>query len=134
MSSLARAERQGIQVIEATHRPRQRPISGCLGWVPACARMPFILACIAAIARAGLDGGKPRRCTIYNLQLSSMPQIWKGGGIIRARLLQTDPECLETNSEAGQLDGGSLDSPPDSTAMPGLRKVVALPPCRIRAC
>jgi len=93
-------------------------------------------ACIASYAqRHALNGGSLGAAKrITTLQLSSIAQIWKGGCIIRARLLQRIQMALTTtNPQADQLDGGIL-VPAQITANARLRQVVAAaarphPPC-----
>jgi len=67
--------------------------------LPALARLPSILACIASYAQGmGLDV-EASALHDYNLQLSFDAQIWKGGCIIRARRLHKNgSKCLRHQS------------------------------------
>ena len=61
----------------------------------------------------------------YNLDMSAIGQIWKGGCIIRARLLQRIQDAYTNNS---QLDNLMLDpwfADQINRRLPGLRQVVA---------
>ncbi|HBH72920.1 MAG TPA: phosphogluconate dehydrogenase (NADP(+)-dependent, decarboxylating) [Synechococcales bacterium UBA10510] len=93
------------------------------------AMAPLFDACVlAAIASYAQGMALLQEASIlhnYNLDMSAIGQIWKGGCIIRARLLQRIQDAYTNNS---QLDNLMLDpwfADQINRRLPGLRQVVA---------
>lgn len=93
------------------------------------AMAPLFDACVlAAIASYAQGMALLQEASIlhnYNLDMSAIGQIWKGGCIIRARLLQRIQNAYTNNS---QLDNLMLDpwfADQINRRLPGLRQVVA---------
>ena len=123
LSSMRQERLAAAAVLKA---PESHPID--LGNA-ADAMAPLFDACVlAAIASYAQGMALLQEASIlhnYNLDMSAIGQIWKGGCIIRARLLQRIQDAYTNNS---QLDNLMLDpwfAEQINRHLPGLRQVVA---------
>jgi 6-phosphogluconate dehydrogenase len=123
LSSMRQERLAAAAVLKA---PESHPID--LGKA-ADAMAPLFDACVlAAIASYAQGMALLQEASIlhnYNLDMSAIGQIWKGGCIIRARLLQRIQDAYTNNS---QLDNLMLDpwfADQINRRLPGLRQVVA---------
>jgi 6-phosphogluconate dehydrogenase len=123
LSSMRQERLAAAAVLKA---PESHPID--LGKA-ADAMAPLFDACVlAAIASYAQGMALLQEASIlhnYNLDMSAIGQIWKGGCIIRARLLQRIQDAYTNNS---QLDNLMLDpwfAEQINRRLPGLRQVVA---------
>jgi 6-phosphogluconate dehydrogenase len=84
-----------------------------------------VLACIASYAQGMALLQEASRLHSYQLDLSAIAQIWKGGCIIRARLLQRIQNAYTARAELPNLmvDPWFVDQ--IRRRLPGLRQVVA---------
>ena len=96
---------------------------------PADAMAPLmdacVLACIASYAQGMALLQEASRLHDYRLDLSAIGQIWKGGCIIRARLLQRIQNAYTANAELSNLMVDPWFVEQIRRRMPGLRQVVA---------
>jgi len=85
-----------------------------------------ILACIASYCPGhGLDGEKPRRCTITNLQLSRLPRSGRGLASSRVRLRKRIQNATDTNPQLTNLMVDPWFAPQINSRLARLRQVVA---------
>ncbi|MFN9629949.1 MAG: NADP-dependent phosphogluconate dehydrogenase [Cyanobacteriota bacterium] len=123
LSSL-RSERLAAEPI--LHPPTPNPFS--LGepaeGMPAL-RDACILACMASYAQGMALLREASALHAYNLDLSAIAQIWKGGCIIRARLLQRIQNAFATNPSLPNLLIDPWFAEQVNRRLPGLRQVVA---------
>jgi 6-phosphogluconate dehydrogenase len=108
--------------------PAPTPQAHNLG-TPADAMAPLmdacVLACIASYAQGMALLQEASRLHSYQLDLSAIAQIWKGGCIIRARLLQRIQNAYTAHADLPNLmvDPWFVDQ--IKRRLPGLRQVVA---------
>ncbi|MCP9884890.1 NADP-dependent phosphogluconate dehydrogenase [Synechococcus sp. ATX 2A4] len=88
-------------------------------------RDAVILACIASYAQGMALLVEASKLHNYNLHLSSIAQIWKGGCIIRARLLQRIQDAYNANPGLVNLMVDPWFAEQINRRLPGLRQVVA---------
>ncbi len=88
-------------------------------------RDAVILACIASYAQGMALLVEASKLHDYNLHLSAIAQIWKGGCIIRARLLQRIQDAYDTNPSLANLMVDPWFAEQINRRLPGLRQVVA---------
>lgn len=88
-------------------------------------RDAVILACIASYAQGMALLVEASKLHDYNLHLSAIAQIWKGGCIIRARLLQRIQDAYDTNPGLANLMVDPWFAEQINRRLPGLRQVVA---------
>jgi 6-phosphogluconate dehydrogenase len=88
-------------------------------------RDAVILACIASYAQGMALLVEASKLHDYNLHLSAIAQIWKGGCIIRARLLQRIQDAYDANPGLGNLMVDPWFAEQINRRLPGLRQVVA---------
>jgi 6-phosphogluconate dehydrogenase len=123
LSSL-RSERLAAEAI--LHPPAPTPFS--LGepaeGLPAL-RDACILACMASYAQGMALLREASSLHDYNLDLSAIAQIWKGGCIIRARLLQRIQNAFTANPSLPNLLIDPWFADQVNRRLPGLRQVVA---------
>ncbi|MFN7678401.1 MAG: NADP-dependent phosphogluconate dehydrogenase, partial [Cyanobacteriota bacterium] len=84
-----------------------------------------ILACMASYAQGMALLREASTLHNYNLDLSAIAQIWKGGCIIRARLLQRIQNAYAANASLANLLTDSWFAEQVNRRLPGLRQVVA---------
>ncbi|MEB3319249.1 MAG: NADP-dependent phosphogluconate dehydrogenase [Cyanobacteriota bacterium] len=84
-----------------------------------------ILACMASYAQGMALLREASALHDYNLDLSAIGQIWKGGCIIRARLLQRIQDAYAANSSLANLLIDPWFAEQVNRRLPGLRQVVA---------
>jgi 6-phosphogluconate dehydrogenase len=84
-----------------------------------------ILACIASYAQGMALMVEASKLHDYNLDLSAIAQIWKGGCIIRARLLQRIQDAYATRADLPNLMLDPWFLAQVHARLPGLRQVVA---------
>lgn len=93
------------------------------------AMAPLFDACVlAAIASYAQGMALLQEASIlhnYNLDMSAIGQIWKGGCIIRARLLQRIQNAYTNNPQLKNLMLDSWFAEQVNSRLPGLRQVVA---------
>jgi 6-phosphogluconate dehydrogenase len=93
------------------------------------AMAPLFDACVlAAIASYAQGMALLQEASIlhnYNLDMSAIGQIWKGGCIIRARLLQRIQDAYTNNSQLANLMLDPWFAEQINRRLPGLRQVVA---------
>jgi 6-phosphogluconate dehydrogenase len=108
--------------------PPPAPASISLGR-PADAMAPLFDACVLASAASYAQGMALLQVASaehnYNLDLSSIGQIWKGGCIIRARLLQRIQDAYTANPALPNLLVDPWFADQVNRRLPGLRQVVA---------
>jgi 6-phosphogluconate dehydrogenase len=96
---------------------------------PADAMAPLmdacVLACIASYAQGMALMQEASRLHSYNLDMSAIGQIWKGGCIIRARLLQRIQNAYTANAELANLLVDPWFAEQVNRRLSGLRQVVA---------
>ena len=123
MSSLRSERLQAESVLVAP-----APVAIDLG-SPADAMAPLqdacVLACIASYAQGMALMVEASKLHDYNLDLSSIAQIWKGGCIIRARLLQRIQDAFTANPGLPNLMVDPWFAEQINRRLPGLRQVVA---------
>jgi 6-phosphogluconate dehydrogenase len=123
MSSLRSERLQAESVLAAP-----APVAIDLG-SPADAMAPLqdasILACIASYAQGMALMVEASKLHDYNLDLSAIAQIWKGGCIIRARLLQRIQDAYTANPGLPNLMVDPWFAEQINRRLPGLRQVVA---------
>jgi len=100
--------------------PIGSPDQGCPALRDAC-----ILSSIASYAQGMALLVEASRLHEYSLNLSSIAQIWKGGCIIRARLLQRIQDAYNANPELPNLMVDPWFADQINRRLPSLRKVVA---------
>ncbi len=88
-------------------------------------RDAVILACIASYAQGMALLVEASKLHDYNLHLSAIAQIWKGGCIIRARLLQRIQDAYDANPGLANLMVDPWFAEQINCRLPGLRQVVA---------
>ncbi|MEB3105578.1 MAG: NADP-dependent phosphogluconate dehydrogenase, partial [Cyanobacteriota bacterium] len=84
-----------------------------------------VLACIASYAQGMALLQEASKLHNYNLDLSAIGQIWKGGCIIRARLLQRIQNAYTGNAALPSLLVDPWFAGQVNQRLPGLRQVVA---------
>jgi 6-phosphogluconate dehydrogenase len=84
-----------------------------------------ILACMASYAQGMALLREASALHDYNLDLSAIGQIWKGGCIIRARLLQRIQNAYASNPSLANLLIDPWFADQVNRRLPGLRQVVA---------
>ncbi|MFM7641143.1 MAG: NADP-dependent phosphogluconate dehydrogenase [Cyanobium sp.] len=84
-----------------------------------------ILACMASYAQGMALLQEASKLHAYNLNLSAIGQIWKGGCIIRARLLQRIQNAYGANPDLANLLVDPWFAEQVNQRLPGLRQVVA---------
>ena len=84
-----------------------------------------ILACVASYAQGMALLREASALHDYNLDLSAISQIWKGGCIIRARLLQRIQDAYGANPSLPNLLVDPWFAEQVNQRLPGLRQVVA---------
>jgi 6-phosphogluconate dehydrogenase len=84
-----------------------------------------ILACMASYAQGMALLREASALHAYNLDLSAIGQIWKGGCIIRARLLQRIQNAYAANPALPNLLIDPWFAEQVNRRLPGLRQVVA---------
>jgi 6-phosphogluconate dehydrogenase len=123
MSSLRNERLQAESVLVAP-----APVAIDLG-SPADAMAPLqdacILASIASYAQGMALMVEASKLHDYKLDLSSIAQIWKGGCIIRARLLQRIQDAFTANPSLPNLMVDPWFAEQINRRLPGLRQVVA---------
>ena len=96
---------------------------------PADAMAPLmdacVLACIASYAQGMALMQEASNLHDYNLDMSAIGQIWKGGCIIRARLLQRIQNAYTANAGLANLMADPWFTEQINRRLPGLRQVVA---------
>ena len=96
---------------------------------PADAMAPLmdacVLACIASYAQGMALMQEASKLHSYNLDMSAIGQIWKGGCIIRARLLQRIQNAFTANAALANLLVDPWFAEQVNRRLPGLRRVVA---------
>jgi 6-phosphogluconate dehydrogenase len=122
--SSMRKERMAAESLLAP--PSSRALS--LG-SPADAMAPLmdacVLACIASYAQGMALLQEASSLHNYNLDMSAIGQIWKGGCIIRARLLQRIQNAYTANAELPNLMVDPWFADQIRRRIAGLRQVVA---------
>ncbi|MCX5931738.1 MAG: NADP-dependent phosphogluconate dehydrogenase [Cyanobacteria bacterium] len=88
-------------------------------------RDAITLACIASYAQGMALMVEASALHDYNLNLSSIAQIWKGGCIIRAKLLQRIQNAYDTNPDLANLMVDPWFAEQVNARLSGLRQVVA---------
>jgi 6-phosphogluconate dehydrogenase len=123
LSSMRQERLAAAAVLKA---PESHPID--LGKA-ADAMAPLFDACVlAAIASYAQGMALLQEASIlhnYNLDMSAIGQIWKGGCIIRARLLQRIQDAYTNNSKLDNLMLDPWFAEQINRRLPGLRQVVA---------
>ena len=123
LSSMRQERLAAAGVLEV---PESHPID--LGKA-ADAMAPLFDACVlAAIASYAQGMALLQEASIlhnYNLDMSAIGQIWKGGCIIRARLLQRIQDAYTNNSQLANLMLDPWFAEQVNRRLPGLRQVVA---------
>ncbi|NDG74266.1 MAG: NADP-dependent phosphogluconate dehydrogenase [Synechococcaceae bacterium WB8_1B_136] len=96
---------------------------------PADAMAPLmdacVLACIASYAQGMALMQEASKLHSYNLDMSAIGQIWKGGCIIRARLLQRIQNAYTANADLANLLVDPWFAEQVNRRLSGLRQVVA---------
>ncbi|MFN5464451.1 MAG: NADP-dependent phosphogluconate dehydrogenase [Cyanobacteriota bacterium] len=108
------------------HAPPASPFDlgdPCQGLPPL--RDACILACMASYAQGMALLQEASKLHAYNLNLSAIGQIWKGGCIIRARLLQRIQNAFGANPDLANLLVDPWFAQQVNQRLPGLRQVVA---------
>ena len=123
--SSMRGERSAAEAV--LHGPASTP-SLDLG-SPADAMAPLmdacVLACIASYAQGMALMQEASKLHDYQLDMSAIGQIWKGGCIIRARLLQRIQDAYTANASLANLLVDPWFAEQVNRRLPGLRRVVA---------
>jgi 6-phosphogluconate dehydrogenase len=128
MSSL-RPERLAAEAILPSAKPAAVP-SHAFDLGDATAGMPalrdaIILACIASYAQGMALMQEASRLHNYNLDMAAIGQIWKGGCIIRARLLQRIQDAYRSRPDLPNLLVDPWFAQQVNSRLAGLRQVVA---------
>ena len=84
-----------------------------------------ILACIASYAQGMALLQAASRLHEYQLDMAAIAQIWKGGCIIRARLLQRIQDAYRSQQDLANLMLDPWFASQINSRLPGLRQVVA---------
>jgi 6-phosphogluconate dehydrogenase len=84
-----------------------------------------ILACIASYAQGMALLQAASRLHEYQLDMAAIAQIWKGGCIIRARLLQRIQDAYRSQQDLANLMLDPWFATQINSRLPGLRQVVA---------
>jgi 6-phosphogluconate dehydrogenase len=84
-----------------------------------------IVACIASYAQGMALLREASNLHSYNLDLAAISQIWKGGCIIRARLLQRIQDAYGANPQLANLMVDPWFAEQINRRLPGLRQIVA---------
>jgi 6-phosphogluconate dehydrogenase len=95
------------------------PIDGMAPLQDAC-----VLSCIASYAQGIALIEEASRVYNYELNIAAIAQIWKGGCIIRARLLKRIQEAYNNNSELANLMLDPWFAEQIQRRLPGLRQTV----------
>ena len=123
--SSMRGERSAAEAV--LHGPASAPALD-LG-SPADAMAPLmdacVLACIASYAQGMALMQEASKLHDYQLDMSAIGQIWKGGCIIRARLLQRIQDAYTANASLANLLVDPWFAEQVNRRLPGLRRVVA---------
>ena len=123
LSSQREQRLQAAQVLQApdTHPvDLGDPASGMAPLMDAC-----VLACMASYAQGMVLLQEASALHTYNLDLAAIGQIWKGGCIIRARLLQRIQNAYTANPTLANLLLDPWFAEQVNRRLPGLRQVVA---------
>jgi 6-phosphogluconate dehydrogenase len=123
LSSL-RSERLAASTILAEPTPAPFTLGDPAEGLPLL-RDACILACMASYAQGMALLREASTLHDYNLDLSAIAQIWKGGCIIRARLLQRIQNAYAANASLANLLTDSWFAEQVNRRLPGLRQVVA---------
>jgi 6-phosphogluconate dehydrogenase len=123
LSSL-RQERLAAEAILPAPAPAPFPLGDPAQGLPAL-RDACILACMASYAQGMALLREASALHAYNLDLSAIGQIWKGGCIIRARLLQRIQNAYAANPALSNLLVDPWFAEQVNRRLPGLRQVVA---------
>jgi 6-phosphogluconate dehydrogenase len=128
LSSL-RPERMAAEAILPAVRPAAVPTHsfelGQLGSDLPALRDATILACIASYAQGMALLQEASKLHNYNLDFAAIGQIWKGGCIIRARLLQRIQDAYTANPDLSNLMVDPWFAEQINRRIDGLRSVVA---------
>jgi 6-phosphogluconate dehydrogenase len=128
MSSL-RPERLAAEASLPAARPALEPSHAFDLGDPAAAmpalRDATILACIASYAQGMALMQEASKLHNYNLDMAAIGQIWKGGCIIRARLLQRIQDAYRTQADLPNLLVDPWFAGQVNSRLAGLRQVVA---------
>ncbi|MFM7087700.1 MAG: NADP-dependent phosphogluconate dehydrogenase [Cyanobium sp.] len=128
LSSL-RPERQAAQSILTAAAPAQLPSRsfdlGDPGSGMAALRDATILACIASYAQGMALLQEASTLHNYQLNFPEIGRIWKGGCIIRARLLQRIQDAYSADASLANLMVDPWFAEQINRRLPGLRQVVA---------
>ncbi len=123
LSSL-RPERLAAEAVLPAPPPAPFPLGDPAEGMPAL-RDACILACMASYAQGMALLREASALHAYNLDLSAIGQIWKGGCIIRARLLQRIQNAYAANPALPNLLIDPWFADQVNRRLPGLRQVVA---------
>ncbi len=123
MSSL-HTERQAAAAVIAAPEAAAIELGEPSEGMPAL-RDAITLACIASYAQGMALMVEASALHEYDLNLSAIAQIWKGGCIIRAKLLQRIQNAYDTNPELTNLMVDPWFAEQVNARLPGLRQVVA---------
>jgi 6-phosphogluconate dehydrogenase len=123
LSSL-RPERMAAEAILQAPAPAPFPLGDPAQAMPLL-RDACILACVASYAQGMALLREASALHSYNLDLSAISQIWKGGCIIRARLLQRIQDAYGANPSLPNLLVDPWFAEQVNQRLPGLRQVVA---------
>jgi 6-phosphogluconate dehydrogenase len=128
LSSL-RPERLAAEAILPAARPSQLPTRSFDLGDPSSGMGPLrdatILACIASYAQGMALLQEASNLHNYNLNFPEIGRIWKGGCIIRARLLQRIQDAYNANAGLPNLMVDPWFAEQINRRLPGLRQVVA---------
>ncbi len=123
LSSL-HGERQAAAALLPSPPPRSVALGDPAEGMPAL-RDAVILACIASYAQGMALLVEASALHDYQLKLSEIAQIWKGGCIIRARLLQRIQNAYDANPALANLMVDPWFAEQVNRRLSGLRRVVA---------
>jgi 6-phosphogluconate dehydrogenase len=123
LSSL-RQERLAAEALLPAPPPAPFPLGDPAEGMPLL-RDACILACMASYAQGMALLREASALHAYNLDLSAIGQIWKGGCIIRARLLQRIQNAYAANPALPNLLIDPWFAEQVNRRLPGLRQVVA---------
>jgi len=123
LSSL-RTERLAAESVLQAPPPAPFPLGDPAEGMPLL-RDACILACVASYAQGMALLREASALHAYNLDLSAIGQIWKGGCIIRARLLQRIQNAYGANPSLPNLLVDPWFAEQVNRRLPGLRQVVA---------
>lgn len=124
LSSMREERLRAESVLQAPEATAPVPIGAAEEGCPAL-RDACILASIASYAQGMALLVEASREHDYNLNLSAIAQIWKGGCIIRARLLQRIQNAYDTNPDLANLMIDPWFADQINNRLPSLRAVVA---------